>query len=272
MILVDISEPDDIVNLLRQTAPVEIMPLNQTGRSDYYFGGEDSRTRQFCRVQAGELLANIDSQEDELRRYYGSADENNMIIEGIISDVPLTRRHKDMETVSVRLDKRPSGVLFAYRVAPNGYLFGEHSFNVSSDLLYAWLYRLYDAGIQTFFAINYVMTAKCIASVYRNCQRPQEEHSTLNRYYTPRIVLSESQPGRKRATIREQNPFIRALMAFSLIYHLDIGEKKATALYEAGYKTVFDLAYASVKELTAVHGVGKTIATNLLNSIGGGEL
>ncbi|KKM76415.1 hypothetical protein LCGC14_1380300 [marine sediment metagenome] len=51
-----------------------VMSLNQSSRADYYFGGEDGKTRQFCRVQAGELLGNIDSEEDEFRRYYESAD------------------------------------------------------------------------------------------------------------------------------------------------------------------------------------------------------
>ena len=268
MILVDASEPDDIINLLRQTAPVEVLPLNNTGRSDYYFGGDDGKTRQFGRVQAGELLSNIDSMEDELRRYYDSADENNQIIEGIISDVPLTRKDKSLEAISVRFKDRPT-TLFAYRVAASGFIFSEHAYSVSADLLYAWLFRLYDAGIQTFHTINYVSTARLISAIYKNCQRPPEEHDTLNRYYIPRISLSEKQPdSRKRISIREQNPFIRALMGLSLIYHLDIGEKKATALYKAGYKTLLDIAYATEKELTSVPGIGKTIARGLLNAIG----
>jgi len=271
MILVDTAEPSEIVTLLEQVAPVEVFPLNNTQRADYYFGGEDNRTRQFCRVQAGELLSDIDSQEDELRRYYNSADENNLIIEGIVSDVPITRKDKSMGALSVRLNNKPR-TLFSYRVAENGYLFGEHAYDVSADLLYAWLYRLYDAGVQTFSTINYVMTAKVISSVYKNCQRPPDEHSTLNRYFVPHIVLSGSQPGaRKRVTVREQNPFIRGLMALSIVYHLDIGEKKATALYDAGYKTLIDLAYAGERELCQVPGVGKVIAKGLLKALTGEE-
>jgi len=271
MILVDSAEPEEVVALLRQVAPVEVMPLNNTQRADYYFGGEDGKTRQFCRVQAGELLSSIDSQEDELRRYYLNADENNLIIEGIISDVPLTRKDKSMTALSVRFKDKPR-TLFAYRVAENGYLFGEHAFDESAEKLYAWLYRLYAAGVQTFPTVNYVMTAKAIAAVYKNCQRPDEEHSTLNRYFIPRITLSKgSAPERKRVTIREQNPFIRGLMALSIVYRLDIGEKKATALYDAGYKTLLDLAYAGEKELCAVSGVGKVIARGLLKALTGEE-
>ncbi len=142
MILVDTAEPDDIVNLLRQVTSVEVMPLNQTSRSDYYFGGEDGKTRQFGRVQAGELLSNIDSMEDELRRYYRSADENNMIIEGIISDAPITRKDKSIEDTSIRRGAK-SSILYSYRVTASGFIFSEHAYNIGADLLYAWIYRSY---------------------------------------------------------------------------------------------------------------------------------
>ncbi|MCK9597453.1 MAG: helix-hairpin-helix domain-containing protein [Sphaerochaeta sp.] len=266
-ILIDTAEPDDIVRLLQQTAPVEIMSLNQTLRNDYYFGGEDGRTRQFGRVQAGELLSNIDSMEDELRRYYQNADDNYMIIEGLITDVPVTRKDKSLASVSVKLQHRPS-TLFSYRITNTGWLFGEHSFNVSSELLYAWLFRLSEAGVVTFNTHNYVGTAKCISAIYHNCQKPPESHNTLNRYYIPPYRIGEYDKDGKRISIREQNPFIRSLMALSSVYRLDIGEKKATALYAAGYRSVYDLAFATVKELSKVNGFGKTTAEKLLEAIG----
>lgn len=265
MILVDVAEPEDIVRLLQQTAPVTVLPLNQSSRADYYFGGEDGLTHQFCRVQAGELLSNIDSEEDELHRYYESADRNYQIVEGIITDVPITKRDKSLASVSVRLKSRPS-TLFTYRVAANGYLFGEHAYDVGADKLYAWLYRLSECGVQTFFTHNYVGTAKLLSAVYHNCQKL--EHNTLNRYYIPRIKLGEKDEEGKRITIRKQNPFIRGLMALSIIYRIDVGEKKATALYDFGYKSLYDLAFASTSELMRVDGIGKATAEKLLEAIG----
>jgi len=264
MILVDISEPDDIIRLLKQSADVTVMPLNQSSRADYYFGGEEGSV-QFNRVQGGELLSNIDSMEDELRRYYESADDNNMVIEGLITDTPLTKRDKSMSAVSVRMSHRPS-TLFTYRVAANGYMFSEHAYDVGADKFFAWLYRLKQCGVATFQTWNYVGTAKLIASVYHNCQK--QNHNTLNRYYIPRINLGEKDEEGKRITIREQNPFIRGLMALSIVYHIDVGEKKATALYKAGYKSIYDLAFASAAELTKVEGVGKATAEKLLSAIG----
>lgn len=267
MILIDVAEPEEIFSLLKQSAEVTVLPLNQSSRADYFFGGDGTKTIQFNRVQAGELLGNIDSMEDELRRYYCSADINNQIIEGIITDCPLTRRDKSMEAVSVRMQSRPT-TLFTYRVAPNGYLHSEHAYNESAEKYYAWLYRLKEAGVATFFTHNYIGTAKLIASVYHNTQRELDSHNTLNRYYIPRITLGEHDEDGKRISIREQNPFIRALMSLSIVYHLDIGEKKATALYKSGYKTLYDLSYAEIKELCRVEGFGKLTAEKLLIALG----
>ena len=267
MILVDTAEPEDIARLLRQTADVTVMALNQTSRADYYFGGEDGKSYQFCRVQAGELLSNIDSQEDVLRRYYDSADRTYLSIEGFITDVPLTKKDKSIEAVSVRLKNRPS-TLFTYRVAANGYLLGEHAYDVGGDKLFAWLFRLAECGVDSFWTWNYVGTAKLISAAYHNCQKPEDQHSTLNRYYIPRITLGEKDEGGKKITIRKQNPLIRGLMALSIIYGIGIGEERATALYNAGYKTLLDLVYADVSELTRVDGIGKGVAMKLLEAIG----
>jgi len=267
MILVDSAEPDEIVQLLKQSADVSVVPLNQSGRSDYYFGGDETKTLQFGRVQAGELLGNMDSMEDELRRYYTSADINNQIIEGIITDTPLTKKDKSLESVSVRIGQHPR-TLFTYRVAANGYLHSEHAYNECAEKLYAWLYRLDRAGVTTYWTWNYVGTAKLIASIYSNTQKPLDSHDTLNRYYIPHISLGEHDEDEKRISIHEQNPFIRALMALSIVYHLDIGEMKATALYKAGYHSLYDLSYAEVKELCKVSGIGKLTAEKLLTAIG----
>jgi len=177
VILCDTAEPSTIVDLLKQSVDVEVLPLNQSSRADYYFGGDGNKTLQFCRVQVGELLSDIDSQEDELRRYYNSADITGLILEGVLSDVPLTRRDKSLEAVSIRMKSRPS-TLFSYRVTDSGYLFGEHAHNISADLYSAWIYRLSRAGVVVYNTVNYVMTAKFLCAVYHNSQKPPESHST----------------------------------------------------------------------------------------------
>lgn len=230
------------------------MPLNQSSRADYYFGGEDGKTYQFNRVQTHELLSNIDSMEDELRRYYDSADENNMIIEGLISPLPFVKRNRDLSVISVRRKNLPS-TLFTYSVTDSGFIYNEHAWSQSINMIYAWVFQLSRFGISTFYTINVQETAKFIAIAYKNRQTPDEQHSTLNRYYRPRIQ------------IKEQNPFIRSIMSLSIIYKLDIGEVKSTALAER-FKTIADVLVADETEICQCAGIAHKTAHKLLEALG----
>ena len=251
MLLVDTAEPAEMVALLKQAVPVTVINLNKTKRGDYYFGGEDGLTRQFCRVQAGELLSNIDSEEDELRRYYENADESNQIIEGLISPFPITKRNR-----GVTIRKNASRhTLFSYKITEQGHIYGEHPYNVSSSEYFAWIRGLNRAGIVTYYTVNWVDTAKLLVAIYNNEQRPPDSHSTLNRYYRPRI------------SIRKQDPFVKALMCLSLAYRIGIGEEKAVSI-ASRYKTIYDVNMAEVDELCECEGIGKTVATKLLTALG----
>lgn len=254
MMLVDKAEPAEITKLLEQSGvPVTVLALNQSLRADYYFGGEDGKSRQFNRVQAGELFSDIDSMEDELRRYYGSADESNMIVEGLVSRVPLTRRAPNAMKVSTRAQ---STGLFAHHVTPEGFIYDIHAYDTRLSEYFAWLRGLNRAGIVTYNTCNYVETATLLVAVYKNELKTVEEHQTLNRYYRPRVV------------IKSQSPFIKALILLSAAYKLDIGEDRATAIEAAGYKSLMDLAYTEVKELCKVKGIGNLTATKLLVALG----
>lgn len=251
MILIDNSEPIEIVNLLEQSVPVTIMPLNQTKRSDYYFGGEDGKTRQFSRKQAGELLGNIDEAEDQLRSYYDNADENYQIMEGLISSVPLTRKDKSRDSISIRRQSRPTS-LFSYKVADGGFIYDEHSWNTSSAMLYAWLFQLSQAGIITLYTENYVATARLLAAIYQSCQKAPKDHTTLQRYIKPKIY------------IKEHNPYVETLMG---IKGAELGETKATALIEY-FGSPLSLFMASIEEIAELEGFGKKTALKILRSIG----
>lgn len=268
------------------------MPLNQSHRSDYYFGGEDGKSRQFGRVQAGELLADLDSMEDELRRYYDNADENYQIIEGIISPVPI-RLPTDKQLAALHSGKLkisqlhvpPKSMkltgkaphpsisirgfpiyheegLYGYAVEPVmshegviGVIKGEYRYRVTSALLFAWLRGLERNGIITYYTVNWVQTAQFLAAFYNNEQKPPGEHTTLQRYIRPRIV------------IKEHNPFVKALMSLSIVYQLGIGEDKATSIATV-YNSILDIAMASVEELCDIGGIGRKTAEKLLRAVG----
>ena len=221
-------------------------------RSDYYFGGADGKARQFSRKQAGELLSDIDDAERQLRDYYDQADENYQIVEGIISEVPLTRKRKS-DVVTIRPGAQP-GRMFSYKVAAGGFLYSEHTWEVSSSMLDAWMFSLSQVGVITFFTENYIRTAKLLAAIYHNCQKVN--HTTLQRYIKPRIHLQDVEP------------IVKALVRLSAVYKLGIGEEKAKAIADYGYSSILDLTYANIKELCEVDGIGKVVASKLLQALG----
>jgi len=276
MILVDLNEPSEIVRLLEQSLPVAVTNLNQTKRSDYLYCGVDGLTRQFSRKQAGELLADIDEAEDQLRDYYNNADENYQIVEGIISPVPLATvsrkqyyaiRSGKMSALDLRGDilRGPmlvggSNCLYAYKVDDVADKEGEHVhrlsgsiFRVSSSMLFSWLRSLDRVGITTHFTINQEDTARLLVAFYKNDQK--EEHSVLKRYIRPRV------------NITERDPFVKALMGLSWAYGLGIGEEKARAL-KARYETIYDLNMAEPEEICRCEGIGKITAVKILRALG----
>lgn len=253
MILIDHSEPVEIVTLISQAAPVTVTNLNQTKRSDYFFLGGDGRTRQWSRKQAIELLGDIDEAERQIRDYYDQADENNQVVEGIISSVKIAKAVAD-GGVSVR---EGFGSTYGYKVEANGYIHGR-AFPMGITLLQAWFYSLSQQGVMTYFTTNQLETAKLIVTAYHNSQKT--EHTTLQRYTRPRVQ------------IHAHDPFIRALLALSKAYSrsstpLDVGEVTAKAL-AVKYHSILDIAMATEKELCECEGVGAGTAKKILKALG----
>jgi len=259
MLLVDSNEPDNIVKLLQQSCPVTVTNLNQLHISDYFFGNYEGKRLQFSRKQAGELVGNIDEAEKQIADYYNNADENYQIVEGIISSAKLM-----IKGAAVPIDghgftasTRDLGAkLFCYKIEPGGFVEKGHSFSAINDsLLYAWIHRLAKNGVITYFTDNWIGTARLLSAIYRNEQKPPENHSTLQRVVRPRIH------------IKEADPFMKSLLFLTNAYQLGIGEKKAKALADR-FVCILDIATASVSELTDVEGIGKKMAEKILSSLG----
>lgn len=293
MIIIDSSEPVEIRELVAQSQPISVTALNQSSIADYFFTAIDAHRVQLNRTQAGELLGDIDSFEDELRRYYNSAEETYAIIEGIISPQPLTvistkqyfsiksgslsfrqLRHdiKGPAEVSIRTidgeaydlpehTKPQPNQLFSYKVEQVIDKYGDsmnlivsgRSHQISPKLYKAWLLQLDKVGITVFHTINYVDTAASIVAFYENLQKT--EHTTLQRYIKPKIH------------IRTHNPHVQALINLSQAYKLDIGVAKAEAIIDY-FDNLSNVLMSDVKTLCEVEGVGKTIAQKLVDAIG----
>ena len=263
MIYIDTAEPGNIIQLIQQSLPVEVVPLNQQGTADYSFLSADGHTVQVNRTQAGELLSNIDSFEDELSRYYNSADEFYAIIEGIVSPYPISMFSKKRASgnISIRLEPKispmhklpPTSYMYTYSVSDQGFIYNEHVYKVSNKMFKAWLMQIDKSGITVFNTINYADTATTLVAFYSNHQKM--EHSTLQRYYKPRVL------------VKERNPHIQALVNLSSAYKLDIGEVKAKAIIEK-FGCLANLMFADRAELENVAGIGKKTVDRLYDNIG----
>ena len=284
MLLIDSNEPDNIVKLLQQSCPVTVADLNIANMSDYFFGNYEGKRLQFSRKQAGELLSNIDDAERQLAEYYNNADENFQIVEGIISGEPLaTFTDKQIYAVKsgkiawrelryepkVRISDSPTTrtppriLSYSYKVdvitdkesVQLGVITSGREHNIPISLVYVWTHRLAQMGVPTYQTLTWQGTATMLATIYRNEQKPPEEHSTLKRVVRPRIH------------IKEADPFMKSLLFLSNAYQLGIGEKKAKALADR-FVCILDIATASVSELMEVEGVGKVMAEKILSSLG----
>jgi len=260
IILADNAEPDELVALIQQSVEVTRTNLNQTKRSDYYFGGEEGKTYQFSRVQINELLSDVDSAENEIVRYYNQADQNGLIIEGVASPVAiqLGRKLKDLG-VSVRfgkgsVSKLPSAI-FTYPIAANGFSYDNKMYHSSKSLLQAWRWSLERCGVIVIDTINYIDTAMTLVAIYHNCQKPPDSHATLQRYFRPKIHLAD------------RDPFVAALMAVGQAYNLGIGEEKARAI-AVHFHSMIDVVECEPSELTQCEGIGRPTAEKILKALG----
>lgn len=257
MILADLSEPAEMVKLISQSIPCEYSNLNKIHFSDYLFGCSIG-TMQFSRKQTAELLSNLDSAEQQLRDYYYNANRNYQIVEGLITPIPIANipidEHGNSNEVSIR--NLSSGGLYTYRVEVNGYVHSGHHFpKTTGAMYYAWIHRLAEAGIPTYFTATWAETARLLVAIYRNEQKPPDEHSTLNRIIVPRLML------------KEQNNFVRSMVYLSHVYSMGIGEDKATRIAK-NYSSFQELLQSDIKDIIKIKGIGKTLATRLLAALG----
>ena len=237
--------------------------------SDYWFANYEGKRLQFSRKQAGELVGNVDEAERQLASYYANADKNYQIVEGIISPDSLK-----IKKATVPLDAHGSSTstrdlgakLYCYKVEPGGYITKGHSFSAFNDsLLYAWTHRLAEAGIVTYHTTNWVGTARLLSAIYRNEQKPPEQHSTLQRVVRPNIHIKTEKDMTEVQMVEYR--FMKSLLFLSNAYQLGIGEKKARALADR-FVCILDIATASVAELVEVEGIGRKMAEKILTSLG----
>jgi len=232
-LLADQFEPTgEIVPMLQQSIPVQVVDLNLNGFADYMWTACDLHSIQAERKQNGEMLASLGKVEDQLRRQYEKADENLLIVEGFI----------------VASSK---GCYTLKRSKDNRYFFVDREYeHTTYGALLSWYYSLDKSGITVYNTPDLKGTAILLAALYQNSQ--QVEHKTLNRYLKRKIY------------IEEQDPQVMNLMG---LRGVNIGEVRAKAIIEI-YKSLFNVLLCSPEELMVVPGIGRKLARDILRAGG----
>jgi ERCC4-type nuclease len=230
---VDNHEPDYLVTLLRQTAPVEVLPLNSQGLADYRWQNHDDIV-QVERKTWNDLLSDLSSVENQLMRQMESQPLDHrlcLLVEGI----------------AVPSSDVMSGTAVLKQARGKGRLYHEsRKSKVSLQSLYAWLYQV-GKYMEVYQTSDYLATAKALVAFYSSDQK--DKHSTFSRQLKEMVFHS--------------NPQVTSLMGMVP----GIGPIKAESLI-GRFGTIWQILSAKPEDLTVVHGVGIKEATRWLRAIG----
>ncbi len=241
MIFVDIFEPTQIENLLKQTVETTRMTLNHSpeGYADYLFFACDGHRIQVERKQIDEILSDLDGTEEQLgREVSNGVEETILIYEGTCEPIPGLK----MAVQSFKLAKGGKVMV------------PSHKYNISYTGLQAWFSQLDKAGITVIHTCHYIGTAMTLVALYNNAQK--QEHTTLRRYIKEHIVVK---------------PFNEHVITLMGIKGASLGEARAKALIER-YGTVWYTLSQSVEEIAETivgeKKLGMAVANKLHKAIG----
>jgi len=217
-ISIDIAEPQSIIDLIKQSAEVDILDLNLNNFADYVFTSADGVTVSIEREGVSACLNNPAQVEDEIRRHMQEEGRMLLIMEG----VPIPN---------------PDGCSVCELIGT--YLRTQWLSKTRYEALIAWLWQLKENGIDTIQTMNWQQSAIAIVSIYNNCQKP--EHKTFRRSFKELISW-------------HPNPTIQSLMGLS---GAGLGEKRATLLAER-FGSLFSIVNAPEEDLSEVLGKAAT--------------
>jgi ERCC4-type nuclease len=232
MLEADVHEPTEkFLTYVRPAVDCKVTVLNEHLWADYRWKNHDGSWTQVERKTWGEILANVDSVEDQLRRHLKNQPEARLlfILEGMVEDTS--------DGVHILTPAKSNNVWV------KGYRSGTRI-----GRIYSWLYNA-SQYVEVFQTFSYELTCQFLVQAYKQDQKPPEEHKTFNRYF-------------KKVTF---HPNSQVLALMGMIPGL--GEVKAEALIER-FNTVWNVLSASPADLMTVDGIGKGMANTMLQRIG----
>jgi len=231
MIQLDVFEPTDLEELIAQVAPVNRMALNSMGYADVLIHAFDAHTIQIENKRAEELLSSgLDRVERQLRRQYDKANENMLLIRGMVAP-------------------RGEGVAVYHESSSKSVWYKRETYsNPSYGGYRAWLWSLDKLGITCIEVPSLLAAATAIVTIYHQAQKA--EHQTMRRYIKQKIRLEEP------------NPYVETLMG---LRGANLGEKTAKQLIDV-FGSPWAVFCRSHEELAEV--VGSAMAGKVLKAIG----
>ena len=226
----DVHEPPQIWMAINSTWPAVVEDLNGHGYADYLWDTVSGKKKQIERKQWGEVLAGMDSIEDQLRREKDAHPEVDtaLLIEGTLMPV-----HNGVQIMR----EAKNGILVAGRRSP-----------ISYQAIYAWIYNL-EKYLEVYHTPNLEGTIAALGAFYANDQKDDSQHKTFQRHF-------------KKVTF---NPNPQVTMLMGLLP--GIGEVRAKALIKE-FTTVWNVLSASPEVLVAAEGIGIVTAKEVLRRIG----
>jgi len=229
----DVFESGQLERLISQSIEVLRQPLNARGMGDVVIFAWDGHRISIENKQTDELLGDMDGCEDQLRKQLGHAEENLLLIRGVV--VPAA--------IGVTTLK-PS------KSNPNLYHKSNHWNRPTYSGYRRWLYSLDKMGVTCIEVPTVEAAAMEIVTIYKYAQ--EKEHSTLNRYIKHKVRL------------QARDPYVETLMG---VAGAGLGEARAKELIRV-YGTPFCVFSQTAEELANNDGIGPAIAKRILKGVG----
>ena len=234
---IDQHEPVQLRELILQSAPAEVKPLNSEGYADFRWMAPDSIIMHIERKTWNDLLSNLTSVENQLMRQMDRHKDHTLalLVEGIV----------------VPSDSLLGGTAVLHQSKGKSNIYYQSSQSkVSVSALYAWLYQV-SKYIEVYQTSDILSTAKAIVSFYNSDQK--EGHRTFTRHL-------------KEVTFHS-NPQVTSLMGMIP----GLGPIKSEALI-GRFGTVWEILNSTPEKLAEVRGIGTKEATRWLRLIGRSDI
>lgn len=239
----------DIVLMMGQSAPVEVVDLNSKNLPDTFYIGVDGATYGAEIKQPGELLGSLNDVEEQLSREYSRVDNLALCIAGVVVPDP-GGGCRILSWYADGSGGRLSGIRGGqpYRQSYSGYR--------------SWIESVDRWGIRVVELPNKLALATHLVAAYQWSQKPEEQHTTFRK------------PLRLKKQMPQHSPAVLTLMGLvdPATGRTFVGPEVASAL-ASSFSTVTGILNAPCEELATVvmssgRRVGPAVAQKILRAVG----